>query len=153
MARRQIAAQLVVAPCADARSFVGRDIESEPAGGQRAGEFISVVERLREIARRVAFTAMRQRLGDIGPSVPLRALRGVRLKARIVIEEILIAVVADPGFLVSGDIRRIKRSERQNESKSAGIEPIARQGVAGPAIAGARQIFAALYDIVILKIR
>src|SRR4029077_11448586 len=69
------------------------------------------------------------------------------------VEEILIAVITDPGFLVRSDIGGIQRAEWQNQGKPAGIGPVARHRVAGPAICGARQIFAALDDIGILEIR
>ena len=42
-----------------------------PSGCHRAGEFLAIVERKREIARRVALAAMRECLNDIGSSVPL----------------------------------------------------------------------------------
>ena len=51
------------------------DVEGAPARGQRAGEFLAVVEREGQIARRMAFAAMRQRFGEIGAAVPFRALR------------------------------------------------------------------------------
>ena len=57
-----------------------------PSGCHRAGEFLAIVKREREIARRVALAAMRERFGEIGASVPLGALRRVGLEANIFIE-------------------------------------------------------------------
>ena len=68
----KIGEHFVVAPGADAGALVGRDVEGMPSGRHRAGEFFAVVEREAEIARRMAFAAMRQRFGDIGAAVPLR---------------------------------------------------------------------------------
>src|SRR4029077_2869085 len=80
-------APLVVAPCADTGSVVGADIEGVPASGQGAGKFISVVERQRQIAWRMAFAAMREGLSDIGASIPFRALRSNGPKSRIFIKK------------------------------------------------------------------
>src|SRR6478609_3725806 len=58
-----------------------------PSGCHRAGEFLAIVEREREIARGVALSAMREGFGEIGASVPLGALRRVGLEANVFIEE------------------------------------------------------------------
>ena len=49
--------------------------------------FLSVVEREGQIARRVAFAAMRQRFGEIGAAIPFRALRRIGLEAGVRIEQ------------------------------------------------------------------
>ena len=49
------------------------DVVGAPAGLHGAGEFLRLFERLDQIARRVAFAAMRQRFGQIGAAVPFRA--------------------------------------------------------------------------------
>ena len=84
---KAVAEQLVVAPFADACVRVGADIESVPAGCYRTGEFPSIVESKSEIARRVAFAAMRQRFGQVSAPVPLRTLRRVWRKACVSVEE------------------------------------------------------------------
>src|SRR3974390_1218567 len=87
MARRQIVTQFVCAPRADAGSLIGADVVGIPAGGHRTGKFVSVVERQGQIARRMAFAAMRERLCEIGASVPFCALRYVGLKPTIFVEK------------------------------------------------------------------
>jgi hypothetical protein len=50
-------------------------------------EFLAVVQRERQVARRMAFAAMGQRLREIRAPVPLRTLRRVRFEAGIGIEQ------------------------------------------------------------------
>src|SRR6266702_8124593 len=88
MSDREIGNQVVVTPAADARGLVRGDVEGAPARGDRTGEFLAVVERERKIARCMAFAAMRERFGEIGASVPFRALRGVRLVSYVRIEDL-----------------------------------------------------------------
>src|SRR3546814_3222059 len=57
--------------------LVGADVERAPSVRRRPGELVAVVEREPEIARRVAFAAMRHRFGEIGAPVPLRAAIGI----------------------------------------------------------------------------
>ena len=63
------------------------------------------------------------------------------------VEEILIAVIADPGVLVGGDVGRIERAERQRESETAGIGRTARRGMTDHAVGGFGEIFAAFDDV------
>src|SRR3954464_278544 len=81
MAERQIGDQVLVTPAAEAGGLVGGDVEGAPAGRDRARELLAVVQRKAEIARRVAFAAMRQRFNKIRAAIPLRALRRIRRKA------------------------------------------------------------------------
>ncbi len=60
VAGRQVLRELLVAPCADAGCLVARDVVGDPAFGVAAGELLRVVQRLQEIARRMAIAAMRQ---------------------------------------------------------------------------------------------
>jgi hypothetical protein len=60
------------------------------------------------------------------------------------VEKILIAVIADPGFLVGGDVGRVQRAKRQFEREAAGIGLAVLRGVAGLAVCRPRQISAAL---------
>ncbi len=60
------------------------------------------------------------------------------------VEKILIAVIADPGFLVGCDVGRVQRAERQFEREAAGIGLAVLRGVAGLAVCRPRQISAAL---------
>ena len=87
MSDRKIGDEIVVAPAADAGGLVRGDVEGAPARRHRAGEFLAVVQRERQISRRVAFAAMRQRFGEIGAPVPFRTLRRIGLEARIRIEQ------------------------------------------------------------------
>ncbi len=84
---RKIGDQILVAPPADAGVLVRRDVEGAPTRRHRAGEFLAVVERECQVSRRMAFAAMRQRLGEIGAPVPFRALGGVGLETPIRIEQ------------------------------------------------------------------
>ena len=77
----RIVGDLLVTPGADPGAAIGCDIESMPSCRDRAAEFLPIVERNRQIARRVTFAAMRQRLGEISASVPLRTLPRVGLEA------------------------------------------------------------------------
>src|SRR3984885_16136084 len=86
VARDEVGRHLIIPPAADAGAFVRRDVEGMPAGGFGAGEFLPVIERKSQIARRVAFAAMRQRFGEISAAIPLRALRGVGREPRMVAE-------------------------------------------------------------------
>ncbi len=59
------------------------------------------------------------------------------------IQELRIAPVADAGFLVGRDVGRIDRAERKLERQTSGKWHAALRRVAGGAVGGARQIFAA----------
>ena len=58
-----------------------------PSGCHRAGEILAIVEREREIARRMALAAMRERFGEIGAPIPFGALRGVGPETNIFVEQ------------------------------------------------------------------
>src|SRR5258707_15226059 len=87
MSDRQIRNQIVVAPGTDARAFVRTDVEGAPARRDRAAEFLAVVERERQISRRVALTTMRQGFCEISAPVPFRALRRVGSEPYVWIEQ------------------------------------------------------------------
>ena len=79
----EIGNDLLIAPRADARISIGRNVVGTPAGGDGAGKFPAVVGREGEIAGGVAFAAVRQRFRDIGAPVPFGTLRRIRRKASI----------------------------------------------------------------------
>jgi hypothetical protein len=60
MSNRDIGDQVIVTPAADAGRIVGGDVEGTPAGGQRACKSLAIVQRKREVSRRVAFSTMGQ---------------------------------------------------------------------------------------------
>jgi hypothetical protein len=68
----QMIGDLGVAPIADAGISVLRDVVGPPAVDDVASELVSVVERLAEIARRMAVSAMGERLNQVGAAVPFR---------------------------------------------------------------------------------
>ncbi len=213
MPGRKIGGEVLIRPAANAGALVRADVEGAPAGRHGAGEFVAVVERKGEVARRMAFAAMRQCFHKIRAPVPLRTLRCVGCKARVGVkhrrpeqhrpalvererkrilgrrrahrwqaeqiglhrqhvfiahvgvgrvrhrrikhravaalaaldrvQKILIAVIADAGFLVRGDVGRIQRAERQFEAETAGKFLFPRFGVADHAVRRLGQIFAA----------
>ena len=59
------------------------------------------------------------------------------------VEEILIAVIADPGLPVGRDVGRVQRAEWQLESDAPGVGFAACRGMAGLAVGRLRQIGAA----------
>src|SRR3546814_1343284 len=63
---REVGSERFVGPAADPGFLVGADVERAPSVRRRPGELVAVVEREPEIARRVAFAAMRHRFGEIG---------------------------------------------------------------------------------------
>ena len=67
------------------------------------------------------------------------------------VEEILIAVIADPGLLVGRDVGRVQRAEWQLESEAPGIGFAAYRGMAGLAVRSPRQIGAALDETRLCK--
>jgi hypothetical protein len=87
MSDREVGREILVAPAANARGFVGTDVEGAPAGGQRTCEFLPVVERERQIAWRMALAAMGQRFREIGASVPFRTPVGIGREAGVRIEQ------------------------------------------------------------------
>src|SRR6185437_11998849 len=86
MTRREELRDLIVAPCADTRGLVGGDVVGTPAGGYGPGELAPIVGCLQEIARRVAFAAMRETFDQISAAIPLRGLRRVRFETPVGIE-------------------------------------------------------------------
>ena len=102
----------------------------------------------RRQAEQIGFDRQRVRIRNVS----VGRIRHRRIKPRAVapdaamhgVEEILIAVIADAGFLVGRDVGGIKRAERQLEAESAGIFLAARRGVADHAVRRLRQIFATL---------
>src|SRR5271155_1172143 len=85
--QREIADEVLVRPGTDAARRIAADIVSAPTGGQCAAKLLAIVERKSEISRRVTFAAMRQRFGQVGAAIPLRAFIGMWLKALISIEQ------------------------------------------------------------------
>ncbi len=67
-------------------------------------------------------------------------------------EELRVGVMADAGFLVRGDVGGIDGAEGHVEGKAAGEGRAARRGVAGHAVRGMDEIFAALDLIAIRQI-
>ncbi len=63
------------------------------------------------------------------------------------LEERFLAPCADAVLRIRCDVRRIERTERRIHGKAAGEQFAARRGVAGDAVAGARQILAAFDDV------
>jgi hypothetical protein len=84
---RQIGHEIVIAPAADAGRLVRTDVERAPAGGNRATEFPAVIQRERQIARRMTFATMRERLGRDRRPGSIRSPCRIRLEARIRIEQ------------------------------------------------------------------
>ena len=62
-------------------------------------------------------------------------------------QELRVGVIADAGLLVRGDVGGIDGAEWQVEGEAAGVGRPARSGVAGLAVRGMGQIFAALDQI------
>src|SRR5262249_16329921 len=95
-------------------------------------------------------------VGDV--SIGWKRHRGV--KARTVpthpalhsVKKILIAVIADAGFLVRRDVSRVEHPKRRGKSESAGIFRAVRRGVTDHAIGSPRQIFTAPYRIRVFEI-
>src|ERR1700677_476423 len=73
-------------PIPDAARRVAGYVEGAPAAGDGSGKLVSVIQRLEQIARRVAFPAMSERLDQVGATVPFRALIGVRLETPVRVE-------------------------------------------------------------------
>ena len=102
----------------------------------------------RRQAEQIGLDRQRIGVGDVG----VGGVRHRRIEPRAVaphaamhrVEEILIAVIADAGFLVGRDVGRVQRAERQLEAEAAGILLAARRGVADHAVRRLRQIRAAL---------
>ena len=102
----------------------------------------------RRQAEQIGLDRQRIGVGDVG----VGRVRHRRIKPRAVaphaamhrVEKILVAVIADAGFLVRRDVGRIERAEGQLEREAAGIFRAARGGVADHAIRRPREIFAAL---------
>jgi hypothetical protein len=61
VADRKIGDEIVVAPATDAGRLVRCDVVGAPARGDGTGKFLAVVQRKRQVSRRVAFAAMGQR--------------------------------------------------------------------------------------------
>src|ERR1700684_3948116 len=86
MTSGKILEQVLLAPATDAGIPVARDVVGAPARGYGAREFAVVVQRKGDVARGMAFATMTQCFGQIGASVPLRALAGIGAEACIGID-------------------------------------------------------------------
>ncbi|AME26218.1 hypothetical protein AXG89_20180 [Burkholderia sp. PAMC 26561] len=70
----EILREFIVRPVADARVLVRRDVVGVPARQFGAAETFAGLQALRDVARRMAFLAMRQAFDQIRPTIPLGAL-------------------------------------------------------------------------------
>ena len=77
----KIALELRLGPLTDAPFRVGRDVVRLPALNERACEFLPGLQPKQDVSRRMAVSAMAERLDEIGSSIPFSRLIGVGLKA------------------------------------------------------------------------
>src|SRR5215469_8268618 len=83
----EIFSELVIAPAANTRNGIGRDVVDAPAGERSAGELAAIIERLAEVARGMTVAAVPEGLHQVGSTVPLRAAVFVGLKPLIRVVE------------------------------------------------------------------
>src|SRR5215813_3111415 len=114
--RAEIFRELVVAPAANTRNGIGRDVVDAPAGERSAGELAAIIERLAEVARGMTVAAVPEGFHQVGSTVPLRAAVFVGLKP-------LIRVVErrpDPHqpTLVEGEPQAVRRWSRMHNRQT-----------------------------------
>src|SRR6516225_5063840 len=83
----EVFSELVVAPAANTRNRIGRDVVDAPAGERSAGELAAIIERLAEVPWGMTVAAVPEGFHQIGSTVPLRAPVLVRLKPLIRVVE------------------------------------------------------------------
>ncbi len=117
----------------------------------------TLVERERQLVLRVGLFHRRQteqiildRQHVIAAQFGVRGIRHRRIQVALWADalthrayELIVAPVADAGFLVSGDVGAVNGAERQLEGEAACIRRAARRGVARHAVGGTRQVLAA----------
>src|ERR1700688_4328130 len=69
--------QVCVAPSPDAAAAIGRNVVSAPTGLHRSCEFLSAVQRKKEISRRMALATVFHCLGKVGTAIPFGAALNV----------------------------------------------------------------------------
>src|SRR6202789_2912195 len=87
MTLRQIMSDIHIAPGTDPAIAIDRDIIGAPAGLHRAAKFRTIIERLKQVAWRVAFAAMFHRLDQVGSPIPVVTSIDVRFITLTRIEE------------------------------------------------------------------
>src|ERR1700676_2619840 len=65
--------QVRIAPGPDAAAAIGRDVVGAPTGLNCACEFLSVVQRKKEVSRRMALATVAHRFGEVCAAIPLGA--------------------------------------------------------------------------------
>src|SRR6516225_368000 len=83
----EVFSELVVAPAANTRNGIWRDVVDAPAGERSAGELAAIIERLAEVARGMTVAAVPECFHQVGSTVPLGAAVFVGLKPLIRVVE------------------------------------------------------------------
>src|SRR6516164_3639362 len=83
----EIFSELVVAPAANTRNGIGRNVVDAPAGERSAGELAAIIERLAEVARGMTVATVPEGFHQVGSTVPLGAAVFVRLEPLIRVVE------------------------------------------------------------------